>query len=138
MDLESIITTLRKERPPRLRMARSDLRFPKGPLTAEELAACTRVETPQGLIVSEYQWRALAVLDDDFYRYRWKRHRDESMSIFSIDEFKPMFNEIHRAVVYLVGQGKTPHDALVEFLKPNARESRKDADESGTDHRTTP
>lgn len=137
MGLESIIGKLRKEPAPRLRASRSKLRFSKEPLTSEELAACALVETPQGVIVTEYQYRSLAVLNDNFFKYRSKRYRDYSISIFSIDEFKPMFNEIHRAVAWLVGQGKSPHEALLEFLRPTAHKSRKEADESATDYRTT-
>jgi hypothetical protein len=91
------------------------------------------VETPQGVLATEYQWRALAVLEDNFFKYKSRKYRDHEVSIFAIDEFKPMFNEIHRAVVWFMEQGRTSHEALVEFLRPIALRSRKDEDELSTE-----
>lgn len=109
------------------------MRFPTGPLTAEDIEGCEFVETQHGDLVTEYQYRSLCLLDDQFYRYRAKKYQDYSVSVFEIEEFKPLFNEIHRAVKYLVSQGYTTHDALIEFLKPAAQKARKDEDESGID-----
>ena len=128
--LDLVLDKLKAERPIRLsRLTKSTLRFPKGPLTADDVVGCEWVESNHGTLVTDYQFRALCLLDDSFHAYRWKKYQDPNVCVFTIEEFKPLFNEIHRAVVYLKSLGSDTHEALVEFLRPKAQQGRKEADE---------
>ena len=117
--LEMLLDKLRADRPIKLsRVIKSKIRFSTAPLTAEELseatiAFCYTHDTQ----VTEYQYRALAVLDDAFSAYACKKYPPEDTCIWTIDEFKPMFNEIHRGVAHFVKQGLSVRDALYMFIR---------------------
>jgi hypothetical protein len=115
--LDELIEKLRAERPAKLgRVSRSKMVFSKAPLTTEEAEAATWVESNHGTQVTEYQYRALALIKDSFHAYRWKKY-PEDVCVWAIDEFKPMFNEIHRAIAHLVDNEKLSiHDALIKYL----------------------
>ena len=96
------------------------MRFSREPLTPAELAAVfTHACARHDVDVTEYQYRALAVLGDDFHRYTCKKYPPEEVCVWTVEEFKPLFNEIHRAVVYFVSQGMSVKEALIEFITPS-------------------
>ena len=117
--LEMLLDKLRADRPIKLsRVIKSKMRFSTAPLTAQELgevgvAWCYR----HGTEVTEYQYRALVVLNDEFSAYACKKYPPEDTCIWTIDEFKPMFNEIHRGVAHFVKQGLSVRDALCMFIR---------------------
>jgi hypothetical protein len=130
LELDSLITKLKRERPIRTsRILKFPVRFPQHPLTEAEMANAEWVKSWQGTPVTTYQYRALALLDEDFYIYLCKKYRPEIQCVWTIDEFKPLFNEIHRAIAYLVEQGYTVEKALKEYFKPASMKARKDRDD---------
>lgn len=126
MDLTIVLDTIRKEGISRRKALRfnKELKFSGDPLTEEECKEATWVEVPLGSKCTTYQHRALAVLDDVFYAYRWRKYQGV-LDIFTIEEFKPMFCQIHRAVVFLQSQGLSVKEALYRYIRPN--EARKES-----------
>lgn len=118
--LHLLLEKLMADRPIKAsRVIKSKMRFSSAPLEPEELSdyVCMDHTNYPDALVTEYQYRALAVLGDDFHKYACKKYPPELSCVFLVDEFKPIFNEIHRAVTYFVGQGLTVHEALVTFIK---------------------
>lgn len=117
--LDMLLDKLRADRPIKLsRVVKSKLRFPAVDLTPDELSQasmckCYRHDTP----VTEYQYRALAVLSEEFHRYACKKYPLETTCIWTIDELRPMFNEIHRGVTHFVQKGLSVRDALYMFIQ---------------------
>lgn len=118
--LEMLLERLRAERPAKLsKVIKSKMRFSGAALAPEEMSDLTSMDHtswPEA-IVTEYQYRALAVLGEDFHRYACRKYPPEASCVFLVEEFKPMFNEIHRGVTHFVGQGLSVHDALKTFIK---------------------
>lgn len=117
--LDMLLDKLRADRPIKLsRVVKSKLRFPTADLTPDELNRASMYACYQhDILVTEYQYRALAILGDDFHQYACKKYPPEATCIWTIDEFRPMFNEIHRGVTHFVQKGLSVRDALYMFIR---------------------
>lgn len=120
-DLLTVLEALKLETIKPTTRARK-LSFSAEPLTPAELATSYEaVCVGCGATVTEYQYRALAVIKDSFYEKAVKKYPPEHHSIDTCilvaPEYRPMFNEIHRATAYFVSKGLSVHDGLVVFLK---------------------
>lgn len=117
--LEMLLDKLRADRPIKLsRIVKSKMRFSGGPLAPNEKLVCGTVYcTQHDTEVTEYQYRALAILGDSFHEYACKKYPPEDAPcVWTLDEFKAMFNEIHRGVDYFVKQGLSVKEALHTFI----------------------
>lgn len=127
-DLSTVLDALKLElSPAKSRAAKSFSRLPlsEAEVKNELWSECYTC----GAQVTDYQYRALAILGDKFYfkavrKYPPEHHTFETC-LLVVAEYQPMFNEIHRAVAhYIKAEGLTIGAALDRFIN-QARKSRK-------------
>ena len=118
--LTEVLDTLKAETPPKRKIAKR--KFENGPLSQNELDGCLWESCYTcGKQVTEYQHRSLAVIKDSFYAKAVKKYAPENHTpetcILAVDEYQPMFNEIHRATAHYVSEGLSVQEALIKFIK---------------------